>query len=433
MPKLPTLDRGPRRLRARRLALLVPLGVLALAAVGAILPDDRPPVLAEPLPLPGPAELDTLALLRGSTVGPDGKLWATVPDGRTVTFTIDPGLQRRLEKLLAERPVPYGVSVAVEPSTGRILALAEHSRAEPDRAFGLAALPISPAASVFKVVTSAALLARGVPADETVCYHGGKHRLRPKLLEDSPRDHRCVTLALALGHSTNVAFAKLADRYLDPDLLRSTARQLLFNAPLSVDGSPLEPSPAVVPDDPFAFATTAAGFNFDVRLTPLHGALLAAAVANGGLAMPLTLIDSLGGEPVAPRPGRQLLAPEVAAELGDMLKLTVTEGTASRAFRNRRLPAFEAGAAGKTGSLHEKEPFRDHTWFVGYAPADEPEVAIATVIVNETIWHVRAPYVARESLRRALDAVEGLQRRAGQLAERPGPGSGSGQGNAAPL
>lgn len=430
MPKLPTLDRGTRRRRFRHLSLLVSLGVLALAGVGALLPDERPPVPFEPPPPPGPAELDTLSLLRGATVGPDGKLRATVPDGRTVTFTIDPGLQRRLERLLAERPVPYGVSVAVEPSTGRILALAEHSRAEPERAFGLATLPISPAASVFKVITSAALLEQGVTAGQTVCYHGGKHRIRPKHLEDSPRDHRCVTLAQALGHSANVAFAKLADRFLTPDLLRSAARRLLFNTPLTVDGSPLELSPAVIPDDPFEFATTAAGFNYDVRLTPLHGALLAAAVANGGLAMPLTLIDSLDGEPVEPRPGKRLLSPEVAAQLGDMLKLTVTEGTARRAFQNRRLPTFAADAAGKTGSLHEKEPFRDHTWFVGYAPADEPAVAISTVIVNETIWHVRAPHVARESLRYALDAVEGLERQTGRLAER---GAGSGQGHAAPL
>ena len=54
--------------------------------------------------------------------------------------------------------------------------------------------------------------------------------------------------------------------------------------------------------------------------------------------------------------------------------------------------------AGKTGSLADVRPFRDYSWFVGYAPADNPEVAVATVIVNERLWHARAPTVAKEAL-----------------------------------
>jgi cell division protein FtsI/penicillin-binding protein 2 len=54
--------------------------------------------------------------------------------------------------------------------------------------------------------------------------------------------------------------------------------------------------------------------------------------------------------------------------------------------------------AGKTGSLADASPYRDHSWFVGYAPADRPEVAIAAVVVNERLWRVRAPSLAREAL-----------------------------------
>ena len=194
-----------------------------------------------------------------------------------------------------------------------------------------------------------------------------------------------------------------------------------------MDGSVLEASPALIPEEPFDFATTAAGFSPEVRLTPLHGAVLAAAVANDGVAMPLTLIDDLDGLPVERRPGQRLMTPEVAADLAAMLELTVKEGTARKAFRNRRLPAFAAAAAGKTGSLHEQEPFRDHTWFVGYAPAEAPEVAVSTVIVNEGIWHVKAPHVARETLRLALVAGEAREKAASREA-----GPGTGHGNAAP-
>ena len=422
----PTPDRPRFPFRARHLSLLIAGAVLLLGAIGAALPGEQlPPPPPPPAPPAGPAQLDTLALLRTATRGPDGRLHATLPDGRAATLTIDPALQLRVEKLLAERPVPYGVSVASEPSTGRILALVEHSRAEPSRAAGLAGKPMSPAASVFKVVTAAALLEQGVAADENVCFHGGKHRIRPALLKDSPRDRRCMTLADAMGHSANVAFAKLADRKLTPELLKAEADKLLFNAPLAVDGSVLEASPAAIPEDPFAFATAAAGFSEEVRLTPLHGAVLAAAVANGGVAMPLTLLDAIDGEPVERRPGTRLFSPEVARDLGTMLEKTVAEGTARRAFAGRRLPAVGAPAAGKTGSLHEQEPFRDHTWFVGYAPVEAPEVAVSTVIVNERIWHVKAPHVARETLRFALDAVE-----AARTVRTAGPGAG--QGHAAP-
>jgi cell division protein FtsI/penicillin-binding protein 2 len=313
--------------------------------------------------------------------------------------------------------------VAIEPATGRILALAEHSAAEPARAAGLAGKPMSPAASIFKVVTAAALLEQGVQPDENVCFHGGKHRISSKLLDDSSRDRRCMTLAQAIGHSANVAVAKLADRRLTPEILRAEADKLLFNAPLAVDGSLLEASPAKIPDDEFAFATAAAGFSPEVRLTPLHGAVLAATVANDGVAMPLTLIDDVDGLPVERAPGRRLFSREVARKLGGMLELTVAEGTARRAFRDRRRPAIDGSAAGKTGSLYEQDPFRDHTWFVGYAPAGAPTVAVSTVIVNDRIWHLKAPYVARETLRLALDAREARERDAARAAL-PGAGHG---------
>jgi cell division protein FtsI/penicillin-binding protein 2 len=81
-----------------------------------------------------------------------------------------------------------------------------------------------------------------------------------------------------------------------------------------------------------------------------------------------------------------------------MMRNTVTDGTARRVFR-RPAPVLRGVAvAGKTGSLAEARPYRDYSWFVGYAPADRPEVALAVVVVNEARWRVRAPSLAREAL-----------------------------------
>jgi penicillin-binding protein A len=97
-----------------------------------------------------------------------------------------------------------------------------------------------------------------------------------------------------------------------------------------------------------------------------------------------------------------VIRPEVAAALAHMMKTTVTEGTARKVFRRdrlaRRSPLREVSVAGKTGSLSEREPFRDYSWFVGFAPADDPQVAVAVVAVNERVWRVKAPSLAHEAL-----------------------------------
>jgi len=104
--------------------------------------------------------------------------------------------------------VPYGATVLIEPRTGRVLAMAEHSRAEPSRK-GLALAALAPAASVFKIVTAAALLEKGVGVEGETCYHGGKRRLDPKLLRADLRAGDA--LAATVVASANDACLALAE------------------------------------------------------------------------------------------------------------------------------------------------------------------------------------------------------------------------------
>lgn len=369
------------------LALLVLALLAAGLAAGAAAPGEPPPA-----PLPAPPSLSA-AHVDAAT----GRLVAPLGEGRAV-LTIDPALQAKLVRSLETYRVPWGATVLLEPATGRVLALAEHSRAEPGRR-GLALAAFAPAASLFKIVTAAALLEEGVNARDEVCYHGGRRRLAPRLLADDPRrDRRCLSLTEAFGHSTNVVFAKLADRDLDPDALRAAAERFLFNVPIAF-AEPVEPSPAEIPDDPFALAKTAAGFG-DVRISPLHAALVAAVVANGGTFVPPVIVDEAEGSPFPPPPPEpwRVVDEGVAGGLAAMMRATVESGTARRVFRRpgRALQGVEV--AGKTGSIAEAGPYRDTSWFVGYAPADRPVVAVATVVVNDRLWHARAPTVAREAL-----------------------------------
>ena len=161
---------------------------------------------------------------------------------------------------------------------------------------------------------------------------------------------------------------------------------------------PTDVSLAAVPEeDEFGLAQTGAGFG-DVYLSPLHGALLASVAANGGVWRDPILFEP--GADARPSPGEQVLSPEVARDLTTLMEATVTKGTARRIFRERgmRVP----GAVGKTGTLADRNPFRDYSWFVGFAPKDNPKVAVAAVIVNEPIWHIRATWLGREAMRLGL-------------------------------
>lgn len=358
-------------------------------------------------PKASPAPAARPAALRLEAIGLDpatDRYVAPLGDGRAV-LTLEPRVQQRIEKVLADSKVPWGAAVMLDPRTGRVLAMAEHSQRQPG-ARGLSLQARAPAASIFKIVTSAALLHRGFDRDAEVCYHGGKRRVQPANLADDPRrDHRCLSLSSALGHSANVVFAKLADRALNAELLRSEAERFLFNRPIPF-AQAVEMSRADIPDDPFALATTAAGFG-PVRLSALHGALLAAIVANGGVFVPPEVVSSaVGAEPPAPAAPQRVLDEPVARELAAMMRTTVTEGTGRHLLRERRVrnPVLSSlTVAGKTGSLSEPEPFRDYSWFVGFAPVDRPQVAFAVLVVNDKSWRVKSQSVAREALKAWAD------------------------------
>ncbi len=325
--------------------------------------------------------------LLGRAVLEDGKLVVEVDQERR-RLTIDPRLQRELTEILERYETPYAAVVALEPSTGRVLAMAEHSHADPTLR-GLATRALYPAASIFKIVTAAALLDVGVSPEEELCSYGGKRKVTPAQLLDSEKDTRCLSFARALALSANVIFAKFTSRYLDAERLKLFARAFRFNSPLRFP-VPTDVSLAAVPQDTFQLALTGAGFG-DVYLSPLHGAAMAAVAANKGVwRAPVLFEGTSSGE-------ERVVSESVAQQLTAMMEQTVTDGTARRIFHERGMGV--PGAVGKTGSLADKTPFRDYSWFVGFAPKDDPKIAVAAVIVNDPKWRIRATWLGREAMR----------------------------------
>ncbi|QDE97139.1 penicillin-binding transpeptidase domain-containing protein [Myxococcus xanthus] len=375
-------------------------GLAALAAEPGMVPPmpvpsrEKAPPIATVKPLARSADLMARATLEG------GKLVVKEKGGKKKQLTIDPVLQASLTQILRNYETPYGAAVVLEPSTGRVLALAEHSAARPELR-GLPVRAVFPAASVFKIVTGGALLEAGVTPETEECFHGGKRRISEKHLQDSGRDGSCYSLALAMGKSANVIFAKLTNKHLTVDSLRRMAARFRFNREIEFP-VPTDVSLAAIPEETFSLANTGAGFG-DVYLSPLHGALVAAVAANEGRWVDPILFEPEGPAPLLPVEGEPVLTPEAAKALTVMLEETVTSGTARAVFRER---GFRVDAAvGKTGSLADREPFRDYSWFVGFAPKDNPRVAVAAIIVNDPKWRIRGTWLGREALRLGLERL----------------------------
>ncbi|HVK68972.1 MAG TPA: penicillin-binding transpeptidase domain-containing protein [Polyangium sp.] len=309
---------------------------------------------------------------------------------KPVRLTLDPRLQREAERLLARSGAPEAAIVASDVRTGRILVWA--SRGNRD----FVAEPYAPSASLFKIVTAAALLDGGHANEGTeACWSGGEHDITAADL-DRRGGSACAPFGEALGKSINMVFARLAKRHLDPDDLRSMASALGFSGNVPID-VPAQAGRVEIPADPFGMARAAAGF-WNGKLSPLGALFAMQTIANGGERVRLVLKDP--GVPVARVVERRALDPRVARTLNRMLQVTTKRGTCVKAFRHadgtRALPGVAVAA--KTGTLIGKKPARMFSWFASFAPADKPEIAVAVMLANDITWRTKANIVGRELL-----------------------------------
>ena len=324
--------------------------------------------------------------------------------GYKAIYTLDPEVQDRLEKVFAGNRVPYGMAVAVEVKTGRVLALAEYSKTEP-HAKGLALRATYPAASIFKLVTAAAAIEeKKITPRTTIRFHGGLYALGPRNWVDNPRrDRKSITVADAFAKSCNVAFAKIALRHLSAQELLTYSSLLGFNREIAFE-LPVQPSRAEISDDPRSLALSAAGMG-RIGLSPLHAAVMTAAIANDGMMMAPYFVDRIVGPDGSvvyaadEHPLGRSLFQETAATLRGMMAATILRGTSRHAFLSRRGAPYLRGVpiGGKTGSLTGLDPPGKYTWFVGIAPLDNPEIAVSTLVINQGRWRIKGSAVGREA------------------------------------
>ncbi len=331
--------------------------------------------------------------------------------GGRVSLTIDPEAQTAaFDGLRALGPDVQGSVVALEPTTGKILAmvslpsydpneLASHDfgavsqaydRLNEDPAKPLLNRAIQttlPPGSTFKLVTAAAAIESGnwdassmVPAGAT--YQLPETRGDTGLIDNEGRTQcnpKRIPFLTAMEWSCNTSFAQLAIE-VGAEAMYNQAEAFGFNEHYLDDLGPQAES--VFPAGTNKPQTGQTGFGqFDVRATPLQMAMVAAGIANGGTVMKPYIVDEVQSadlqtlDKTDPSELSRAVSATTANELTKLMVATVNEGTAS--------PAAMDGieVAGKTGTAQSgvegKPPY---AWFVSFAPADDPQVAVAVMI-----------------------------------------------------
>jgi peptidoglycan glycosyltransferase len=327
-------------------------------------------------------------------------------EGNNIVTNLDPAAQR--VALTALEGAGFGAVVAIEPRTGRVRVLAsnppydpnlvpEHlsqlNRDETTPLFGRATQGQYPPGSTFKVVTAAAGLDSGaITPSSTIVAPGTLDVQGQPLANDFNQDFGAIGLDTALTNSVNTWFAQLGEQvgsetmfeYMDRFGFGSTPAIDLPSDEVYKSGL-FEGDELLGRNDPVDVARLAIGQE-RLAVTPLQMAQVTAAIANGGSLMKPQIwsrvVDSDGRVTKRLDPSRysQPIDEETAAALTTAMEGVVSAGTGTNAA------IAGVAVAGKTGTA--ETPFNEtcgggdlnQAWFIGFAPADEPEIAIAATV-----------------------------------------------------
>ena len=334
------------------------------------------------------------------------------PRGGNVDTTILPRVQQAAWRGLQQSCDGgcRGSVVALEPSTGKILAMVSAPSYDPnllsthdpeaqgqdwERLRDEAGSPLTnraiaeryPPGSTFKVITTAAALQAGMTEDEQLTAAPKMTLPNSTATLENYGGMPCgnaptAPLREAFERSCNTAFVELGIR-IGPEALRSTAEAFGFDdpptpIPLQVVESTVGPM-----NDAAAVGMSAMGQK-DVAVTALQNAMVAAAIANSGVVMKPYLVDRLVGPDLtdvnttSPSEQRRAISAQVAAKLTDLMvgaeKFTQQDGA---------IPGVQI--ASKTGTAeHGPDPRNTppHAWYIAFAPAQDPKVAVAVMVEN---------------------------------------------------
>ncbi|WP_334075625.1 MULTISPECIES: peptidoglycan D,D-transpeptidase FtsI family protein [Paenibacillus] len=357
-----------------------------------------------------------------------------------VNTTIDLAIQQRLEKLTEEMNIREGAVVVLDTDQSDIVAMVSRPFFDPKQVdiqsgdWSNRAVKAAIPGSIFKTVVAAAALEKGVahPGEKFHCSgHYGKYGLACWKKEG----HGTLTLEEGFARSCNVVFASLGERLTASDLERTAAalglnRKVGWNAQAFMGGADLwqidqEEKGALFGTtgkvDGGVMAQTALGQR-DVLMTPLQAANLIVTLLHDGQVTSPRLVRSIqynDGTTLADFPVQRLVRQEagVSAETARTLlawmRMTVTDRNGTgRSLLQAAWPLAGKSGTAEAGKGESGRNQRNHQWFIGYGPKDNPRYAVAVLVQNRPAG---SPHQAVALFRSVMDT----------LAEQSKPGVGS--------
>lgn len=329
--------------------------------------------------------------------------------GGAVELTINPEIQQAAYEALGNRE---GAVVALDPSTGAILAMVSSPSYDPNQFASHDANAVTeisttlsedssrpldnraiagnryPPGSTFKIITTAAALRTGkitpdqeVDAPDTITLPGTSHSLENYGGESCGNGR--TSFSHAFAESCNTPFAQLAMDVGEEELAEE-AHNWGFDSKLSI---PLTVTPSTYPDNDSQAQTAMAGIGqASVQATPMMMAMVAATVANNGEQMTPYLVsrtldpDLNEVDTTSKKVARTPIDPATAKSLSSLMQTAVTDGTGNTA------QVAGVQVAGKTGTAETGSDTGPTTWFVGFAGTDinKPQIALAVVLDGNT-------------------------------------------------
>jgi peptidoglycan glycosyltransferase len=333
------------------------------------------------------------------------------PEGGSVSLTLNPKAQKAAyDGMRALGNNVSGAVVALEPNTGKVLAMVSSPSYDPNRlashdfsavSKAHAALlandlqplnnraieTVLPPGSTFKLVTAAAALESGKYQPDTMVPGGARLPLPGSTVSLPNENGRAcgagkITLTRALEVSCNVAFGSVG-LDLGADALRTQAEKFGFGARYfrDLDDSLTRQAESRFPSDPDKAQTALSAIGqFDVAASPLQMAMVAAGIADNGTVMKPYLVDEIRSSDLEvvgktnPEAFGTAVSAATARKLTDMMVAVVDNGTATSA----QIPGVRV--AGKTGTAQSEKSRPPYAWFVSFAPAENPTVAVAVLV-----------------------------------------------------
>ena len=315
--------------------------------------------------------------------------------GDDIVTTLHVAMQQAAYDALGNRK---GAVIAMEPDTGKILVMVSKPDFDPNtiaadwenivaetntagQLLNRATQGLYPPGSTFKILTALEYMRENPDTYEAFQYDCGG------LLQEGEYTIQCyhkeahgqVDFASSFANSCNGAFAKMG-LSLDTGNFHQLAESLLFNTALPIS-LPYSKSSFLMDTgaDTWEILQTSIGQGM-TQISPMHNLMLTAAIANGGTLMKPYLIDHVetaAGQRVKkfmPSAYGTLMSAQEAEQLTALMRQVVTEGTASV------LRDAPYTAAGKTGSAEFESGKETHAWFTGFAPVENPKIAVCVIV-----------------------------------------------------